>query len=125
MVKAQFALPVLLLAATTLGGCQGFREAVGLEKTIPDEFAVVSRAPLAVPPDFALRPPRPGAAPTQEQTPQDKAREAVFRAGPQQSGLPAAAADRSAGEGALLRQAGAETLDPNIRQTISRDREVA
>ena len=29
-------------------------------KRSPDEFAVVSRAPLIVPPDFELRPPRPG-----------------------------------------------------------------
>ena len=29
----------------------------------PDEFGVVSRAPLAQPPDFSLRPPRAGAVP--------------------------------------------------------------
>ena len=29
-------------------------------KRSPDEFAVVRRAPLILPPDYGLRPPRPG-----------------------------------------------------------------
>ena len=35
---------------------------------MPDEFAVESRAPLTVPPDFDLRPPEPGAPRPQEKT---------------------------------------------------------
>ena len=56
------ALPFLVLFAATvvLGGCGGFRDAVGLNKRAPDEFAVVSKAPLVIPPDYGLRPPRPG-----------------------------------------------------------------
>jgi Protein of unknown function (DUF3035) len=125
IVKTQIALPVLVLAAAALSGCTGVRQAIGLDKNIPDEFSVVARAPLAVPPDFGLRPPQPGAAPSQEQSPQSKAKEAVFRAGAQPGTLPPAATDRSAGEGALLRQAGVDALDPNIRLTITHDREVA
>ncbi len=49
----------LLLAAA---GCSGAKEALGLVQDPPDEFRVVSRAPLAIPPDFTLRPPRPGEA---------------------------------------------------------------
>jgi Protein of unknown function (DUF3035) len=106
---------------TSLGGCTDFRRAIGWEKSIPDEFAVVSRAPLAIPPDYSLRPPQPGAPPSQEMTPQDQAREVVFRAGQQQATLPPAAGQRSPGEGALLRDAGANVADPTIRANVSRD----
>ena len=119
------AIGVLAFGAASLGGCSGFREAVGLDKSLPDEFSVVSRAPLAVPPDFALRPPEPGAAPTQEVTPENQARDAVFHVGGAQGVLPPAAGDRSTGEGDFLRQAGAATTDPRIRQVITHDREVA
>lgn len=117
------ALPVVIAVGlvTTLGGCTDFRRAFGMEKVIPDEFAVVSRAPLAVPPDFSLRPPQPGAAPSQEVAAQDRAKEAVFRAGPQQASLPPAATERSPGEGALLQKAGAPKADPDIREHVSDD----
>ncbi|MGH7124261.1 MAG: DUF3035 domain-containing protein, partial [Stellaceae bacterium] len=92
-----------------------------MEKSIPDEFAVVSRAPLAIPPDYSLRPPQPGAAPSQEVAAQDRAKEAIFRAGPQQASLPPAATQRSPGEGALLEAAGAPKADPSIRQHVADD----
>jgi hypothetical protein len=107
--------------ATTLGGCGDIRRALGYEKSIPDEFAVVSRAPLAIPPDYSLRPPQPGAAPSQEVAAQDRAKEAIFRAGPQQATLPPAATNRSAGEGAFLDAAGAPKADPNIRAHVADD----
>jgi hypothetical protein len=123
MVIRGMALPVLAAVglATTLGGCTDIRRALGMEKVIPDEFAVVSRAPLAIPPDYTLRPPQPGAAPSQEVAAQDRAKEAVFRAGSQQASLPPAAGERSAGEGALLQKAGAPNADPSIRQHVSDD----
>ncbi len=117
------ALPVLAAVglATMLGGCTDFRRAIGMEKVIPDEFAVVSRAPLAIPPDYSLRPPQPGAAPSQEVAAQDRAKEAIFRAGAQQATLPPAASSRSAGEGAFLEAAGAPKADPNIREHVADD----
>jgi hypothetical protein len=107
--------------AMTLGGCTDVRRALGMEKVIPDEFAVVSRAPLAIPPDYSLRPPQPGAAPSQEVPAQDRAKEVVFRAGQQQASLPPAATERSAGEGALLQKAGAPNADPAIREHVRDD----
>ena len=117
------ALPVVAAVglATALGGCSDFRRALGVEKVIPDEFAVVSRAPLAIPPDYSLRPPQPGAAPSQEVLAQDKAKEAVFRVGQQQASLPPAATERSPGEGALLQKAGAPSADPGIREHVRDD----
>ena len=49
---------LLLLAACSSGSVT---ETLGMNKEAPDEFVVVSRPPLVVPPEFDLRPPRPGA----------------------------------------------------------------
>lgn len=47
---------LLGVAAASLSACSDFRRAIGTEKSSPDEFAVVVRAPLSLPPDFTLRP---------------------------------------------------------------------
>ena len=54
----------LAVVALLLGGCESLRQAVGLEKSIPDESKVTETPPLSVPPDFALRPPTTGTPPS-------------------------------------------------------------
>lgn len=44
----------------TVAACGGLKNDLGLSKEAPDEFAVVRNAPLSLPPDFNLRPPKPG-----------------------------------------------------------------
>jgi len=117
-------LPACLLLAATLalGACADTRKAIGWEKATPDEFRVVTRAPLTLPPDFGLRPPAPGAARPQENSPQDSARAAIFgneRAGGAANSAPGAAA--SAGERQLLGRTGADRADAAIRDTIDRE----
>jgi len=41
----------------TLMGCEGIRQATGAAKLPPDEFTVLTKAPLVLPPDYNLRPP--------------------------------------------------------------------
>ena len=48
-------LSAALLASLALGGCGGVRQSLGLVRTSPDEFAVVAKPPLVLPPDFGLR----------------------------------------------------------------------
>ncbi len=74
------ALAVALPLAT--GGCSNVKETLGLTKQSPDEFKVVSRAPLSMPPDYNLRPPTPGAPRPQEGTPRDQAQQAVLGIAP-------------------------------------------
>jgi len=106
----------------SLGGCEGAKRALGMEKTVPNEFDVVANAPLAIPPDFALRPPKPGAAPTQAVSSSQQAKETIFRAaGDQNAALPAPADQRSPGEDQLLRAAGASTAPDNIRDTVNKE----
>lgn len=109
------------LAALSLAGCTDIKRGLGIEKVVPDEFAVAPNAALSVPPDYALRPPRPGAAREQETTPTEQAKQTVFRAG-DAGQLPPTTGQRSPGEGELLRQAGAGNAPANIRQLVSRDR---
>ncbi len=106
---------VSLLAVLVAGGCEGAREAIGLDKAAPDEFSVYTRAPLSLPPDYALRPPAPGSDRPQRVNPRDIAKQAIL------GGQGKAAAGTSTGVQALLRDTGALTADPQIRTTINRE----
>lgn len=135
MSRATLVTVVCAVASTLLlSGCSNPRQALGLEKQTPDEFTVVARAPLALPPDFSLRPPQPGADRPQETSPRDAARGALvggngigtggFSIG---SGFSlggtgvAPGGSISRGESALLAQAGTERADPDIRQLVNRE----
>jgi hypothetical protein len=72
--------------ALLLLGCTDLKRSIGLEKTSPDEFAVESRAPLEMPPDFDLRPPQPGASRPQEKSSDQQARNLIEKAGPGEPG---------------------------------------
>jgi hypothetical protein len=112
-------------AALALTGCEGVKEQLGLSKQAPDEFRVVARAPLTLPPDFTLRPPEPGLPRPQEGTPTDQARRALFRNDTALAARnPDAAAPqggRSQGELSLLQAAGADRVDPGIRSVVERE----
>ena len=112
-------LLIALLAAGSLTACSNAKESLGLTRTSPDEFAVVKRAPLEMPPDYGLRPPRPGAPRPQEQAVNEQAREVVF--GGDQAARKAPPAN---GESALLQEAGALETDPNIRNVVDRESNV-
>lgn len=44
------------LTVLSLSGCSDFQQAIGSEKSVPDEFEVVVRPPLSLPPGFTARP---------------------------------------------------------------------
>jgi hypothetical protein len=103
------------------GGCSNIKETLGLSKQSPDEFKVVSRAPLSMPPDYNLKPPTPGAPRPQEGTPRDQAQQAVLGLAPDAIppiGEGESDTAQSSGESALLQSAGASGVDPNIRQLV-------
>jgi len=111
---------LLLAAGGLLMGCQSIRDAAGMSKEGPDEFSIVTKQPLIVPPDYNLRPPRDGAPPTNQIKPTDAAQSVLFDTDP------AAAAktitgDYSQAEKLLLARANAIQPDPDIRQEIASD----
>ena len=110
-----------LALAATLSACEGgIGDALGLGKNAPDEFAVVRNAPLTLPPDFTLRPPRPGEARPNEESVREQARVALFNeAGALAIDDSTAAATQ--GEAAFVERAGAADVDPNIRHIVDRE----
>jgi len=94
-------------AAVVLTACGGNDIA---DRKRPDEFAVGRQAPLVIPPDFALTPPRPGAPRPIGADSQQQALETLFGPGVQ---LP----PRSEIENKLLSDASALRTDANIRNT--------
>jgi hypothetical protein len=121
--RAARALAALALVAVAASGCSSLRSVAGLDKSqTPDEFQVVSRAPLAIPPDFGLRAPDPGAQRPQETSPTDRARQIVIdRQRGVEDEAPTTLAGLSPSESALLRQAGAASMNPNIRREVDRE----
>ena len=100
----------LLCGAAGLAGCNSAERAFGLGKVTPDEFRVVTKAPLSLPPDYSLRPPSPGEPRPQELQPETAARSALLG---QQEGQ-----NRSEGEKLLVAKAGGEKADPLIRYVV-------
>ncbi len=119
-------LVVAVSAIFALTACEGVRKQFGLTKQSPDEFRVVARAPLSLPPNYALRPPEPGAVRPQEGTATQQARQAVFRTDESKSPVlisasAPAAPSRSEGEISLLKAAGADKTDLDIRALINEE----
>jgi hypothetical protein len=98
------------LVAVGLAGCQSTQRALGMSKVTPDEFRIVTKAPLIVPPDYGLRPPAPGEPRPAELQPESAARNAML--GQRDS------ENRSQGEKLLVARAGAEKADPLIRYVV-------
>lgn len=105
------AAAALSLIALTASGCAGFSRAVGGGKNPPDEFAVTTKAPLVVPPDYALRPPKPGETRPQELSASERARQVLMG--------DASAAAPTPGEQMILRKANALQADANIRNVLN------
>ena len=102
---------------TVVAGCGSDRtlaDRLGMGRNVPDEFQVVERAPLVVPPEYTLRPPEPGAPRPQEGTTSQRAQRAL-------TGREPTMAEATPGAEALLAQAGATDADPNIRETLAEE----
>jgi len=109
-MQKPIAFAAMLAAAAATSGCGTLSRAIGATKVAPDEFRVVTQAPLTLPPDYNLRPPAPDAPRPQELAPGDEARVALFGETIGQTA--------SQGERTLVNNAGAQTADPTIRDTI-------
>jgi hypothetical protein len=106
-------------SALLLAGCEGggLARTFGLTRDAPDEFMVTTRAPLSMPPDYALRPPRPGAPRPQEQSEQRQAEEILV---PQAALSGPRTGAASAGQAALLQQSG-PSAPSDIRRRVDQD----
>lgn len=108
-----------LLALSGCGGTSDLSRSFGLVRDSPDEFTVTTRAPLSMPPDFSLRAPDPGAPRPQERSAARAAEAALVP----QSAI-ADATGQSAGQQALVQQAG-PAAPAGIRARVDQDAALA
>ncbi|MEK9922587.1 MAG: DUF3035 domain-containing protein [Rhodospirillales bacterium] len=135
---------VTVLVAMT-AGCGSVKDELGLEKKAPDEFTVVRNAPLSLPPNYNLRPPKPGENGAGQQEQREKARTlltgrqntlkakqdnssahskagSTFLAGRSDNQIGEIKENSPAqGEQALLSHLDATNADPNIRQKVDQE----
>jgi len=111
---------LLSVAAIALSGCDTMRSAAGMGKSAPEEFAVTTKAPLVIPPDYNLLPPRPGAVPTNQVEPTESAQTALFGNDPATiaAQLPSTFSES---EKMLLANAKVQNIDPQIHQNLASD----
>ncbi|MGB6229455.1 MAG: DUF3035 domain-containing protein [Litorimonas sp.] len=107
------AFPKLLAAAASLlvlSGCASTSRTLGLSKDAPNEFNILTNAPLIVPPEYNLRPPAPGESSLTENYSQRTAREALLG--------DVDPAEPTRGEIVFLTRAGLGQADPEIRLKV-------
>lgn len=127
----------LMLLLPLIAACEdgAVRNTLGLDRSAPDEFTVVSRPPLSVPPEFTLRPPRPGEEPRGLAT--DAQARSLITGKPVTNPADVNALDAptvesavtpvlrndalSTGANSLLKRAGADAADETIRSKLGED----
>ena len=103
-------LTTAALVGFSLSACGTVSKRLGLTKEAPNEFNILTKAPLIVPPEYNLRPPRIGESSEENNYSQQAAREALM--GDIDS------TDPSQGELVLMSKAGAPRADQEIRMRI-------
>lgn len=101
---------VLTLSSALLVGCSSTSKALGLKKEAPNEFNILTKAPLVVPPEYNLRPPKIGESSSENNYSQQAARDALI--GDVDSAEP------TSGEIVLMRKAGVARANQEIRIEI-------
>ena len=106
---------LLKLAAGTglvlaVSGCTRTSKALGLTKSAPNEFNILTKAPLVVPPEYNLRPPKVGESSSENNYTQKAAREALIGN--------IDTAEPTKGELVLLSKSGAQKANNEIRLVI-------
>ena len=111
------------------------KETLGLERSAPDEFRVVSRPPLSVPPQFTLRPPVNSDVSPNEASASDQAKSLVLggkaaTAGSADTAIvsvkvvgnnKASTSKISGADSQFLKNAGADIADPKVRDALSEE----
>jgi len=105
---------LIIVAVSALFGAtactSGVRQALGADRSTPDEFRVVTIAPLTVPPEFSLRPPRPGELRAEDIFQDRQAARALFG--------DLSASEATDGEILFAARAGAADANPDVRALI-------
>lgn len=115
-IALRLIVPAAIVALLSGCGDSSLSRTFGLVRDAPDEFTVVTRAPLSMPPDFTLRPPQPGAPRAQEQSDRSLAESALVP----EAALGGAPVGVSRGQAAIVRDAGGGA-PADIRQRVDQE----
>ena len=107
---------LFLCGACVIGttACSSLRQDLGLGRNPPDEFAVIDRQPLSMPPDYTIRPPRTWADRGTAFNSEKNAHDALFGPAPSKANV-------SESERALIIASGADAVQPNIRDIVNQE----
>lgn len=135
----RFYAVTLMASLLGLSACSSdsVQETLGLDRNAPDEFRVVSRPPLAVPPEFNLRPPGDvsGAAPSVLPA-SDRAKSLIRNGEDGLYSLPDGSTPtarpvqlitqpkQNSAEAQFLKNAGADRADSNVRKALTEEKVV-
>lgn len=115
-MKKLLTVSTIAILAVSVTGCASASKTLGLSKSAPNEFNILTKAPLIVPPEYNLRPPRVGESSAQDNYSQQAARQALIG--------DIDDAEPSQGEIMLLAKAGAPRSDEEIRMKIDGENSV-
>ena len=96
--------------ALSVSACARTSKALGLTKSAPNEFNILTKAPLVIPPEYNLRPPKLGESSAESNYSQKAARDALIGN--------IDAAEPSRGEIVLMTKAGVGKANQEIRLEI-------
>jgi len=103
-------IAITALSGFAVSGCTSTSKALGLKKEAPNEFNILTKAPLVVPPEYNLRPPATGESSAENNYSQKSAREALIGDIDE--------AEPTRGEIVLMSKAGVGRADQEIRLVI-------
>lgn len=125
----------LALGLAALSGCTGsnVKETLGITRKAPDEFRVVSRPPLTVPPQFSLRPPSIDEESPNQLATSAQAKELLVGSAENNALAPASGkkanqvsstgiTTASKADAQFLERAGAPQANPNIRRELTEEK---
>jgi len=101
---------IAISASYMILGCTQTTKALGITKNAPNEFNILTKAPLVVPPEYNLRPPQIGTSSSENNYSQESARNALL------GNIDDVEPTR--GEVVLMSKAGVGSANPEIRLEI-------
>ena len=119
--KALFSVLSVTLLFAFLTGCGEVRSMLGQNKQSPDEFAVLSQAPLSIPPNFTLRAPEPGAKRPKKTSKRSNIKRIVVKSEAANAMNPSPIIGGASGEKSLRNLLGTSSAKPDIRRLLNEE----
>ncbi|MEP1230578.1 MAG: DUF3035 domain-containing protein [Litorimonas sp.] len=110
MTNTHIVFASLAIASLSISGCSTAAKGLGLTKSAPNEFNILTKAPLIIPPEYNLQPPRVGESSSENNYSQKAARDALIG--------DVDVAEPTRGEIALMAKAGVGRANQEIRLEI-------